>query len=175
MVSIYFHTGKYYNLHEPTIADIVRMITQVQTQCPTMPIILTMRDISSAFRLSKLRTSRSLLTIGEFRGRLFCAKYDVVLFYRPIPSGWSGSPKFFSTIGDVVAVIHGESGVSRPLWSFRFAPTPNLFSDDGIYVEMSNHQRQNGRAVIWAIATAGFLAPLAISKKETRERRTMAH
>ena len=168
-INIYFPTGQCYNVQVPTNADIVRMITQVQKKCPPLPVMLTKRDISSAFRLLKLRPSLSMLMFAEFHGRFFDPKYYVVLYYRSMPFGWGGSQAFFATLGDAVTVIHGASGMRRPLWNFRFSFKSRLYVGDGVFVEMSNRRRQNESTWIWGIITVGFLVPLALNKKKLEE------
>ena len=153
---IYRPTEKYYNARAPTNAEIIRTIAQVRTQFPTLPVILTSRDISSAFRLLKVHHALSLVAVTELPCRFFGAKHDVVLFYRPIPVGRNGSPAFFASFGDAIARIQGAGGTGRSSWNSRYSFTTCLYVGDGIFAELANLQRQEETVKLWGALPCYF-------------------
>ena len=149
LANIHFETDQYYPARVPTSADVIRMITQVHTQWHGSPASLNKRDVASAFRLLKLRPTLSLRMVSELPGKFFGSKHDVVMFYRPMPFGWNGSPSFLAVFAGAITRIHRTSGTGRPLWNFGHAFTPCLYVDEGIFIELPIARRQEGTIRRW--------------------------
>ena len=107
--------------------------------------------------------------VADLPGKFSGPKRDIVMFYRSMPFGRHGSPAFFAPFGEAVARIHRTIGVGRPLWDFYRPFTSCLYVDDGIFVELPNHQLQEETIRLWEEATVSLLGPTALNRAKMQE------
>ena len=87
-INLYFDQSEDYPVVLPTVEALARKIVCLKRKFPTQPVLLTKRDIKSAFRLIRLHPQMAKVMGTEMRGYHFECLGDIVLFYGVLPFGW---------------------------------------------------------------------------------------
>ena len=148
------------------VEAISRLLVTRAVSYPSIDVVMTKRDIDSAFRLRRLRLALSLLMCAELPGGYPVYSHDLVLIYLAMPIGRNGAPANFLLFGDSIACIHGKFGPGR---LDRFLTLPfrsKLYAGNGLILETRNIARQNGSVSLRGKLTLGLLGPQATKQSK---------
>ena len=167
-ISLFFDEKENCPVEIPTIQGIARSIISLQRRYPNTQVLLTKRDIKSAFRLIRLHPQMSKIMVTEFPGEIFGLEEDIMCFYGALPIGWSGSPGHFCRFSDAITRLHQLHGPSRPMWNSFFAFRSRMYIDDGLFVEIDIGDRREQTTAAWGRIARSLLSPDAINEEKNK-------
>ena len=168
-INLYFDQSEDYPAVLPTVDALAKKIVCLKRKFPTQPVLLTKRDIKSAFRLIRLHPLMAKVMGTEMRGHHFECVDDVVIFYGVLPFGWGSSPSKFVRFSDAITKLHQLSGPSDPTWNLPYAFRSSMFIDDGLFIEVMIGDRRRRSVEHWESVAKGLLSIDAINKEKEKE------
>ena len=158
----------YYPVRAPSLEAMGRLLVSATLSFPWMTVGGTMRDIASAFRLLRLRPSRSLVMRTELPGAHFNFAFYFALFYLVRPIGRYGSPGNSAIFGGAISAIHSRSGKGRPGW-FSAPLSVEAICRWRIVFELRYQTRQNANTTAGESIADGLVGRKFIHNEKLEE------
>lgn len=77
---------------QPKHAEVARAILWWKQKFPGVPVLLSKKDVSDAFKWVPVRTPDSKLFAADLPGSPFGAEWPITILYNSLTFGWCGAP-----------------------------------------------------------------------------------
>jgi len=145
----------------PTVEHVVRTTLYWKWRYPGVPVMLTKRDVDSAFRRIPLEPA-GVKYFGAVLGA-----WAVILLV--LTFGWTSSPPIYALASVAISVLHRSYVPANP---DRDGPEPfssHTYLDDGMLVEPAMGRRLELSALCYEAAVELVLGPGAVSASKKSE------
>lgn len=152
-VRLLFPSSQYYAVVVPAVSDLGRWIMGLHAMYPGSELVVTKRDIASAFRLLRLRPSLSMLMETEFPSPHIPLQHDMVCICLAMPIGRNGAPGNCAQFGEANARAHLQCGLPRSTMRLNHDCRSVMYVDGGIFIELNMQNRLMAKMRCWEYPT----------------------
>ena len=157
----------FYPVEVVRLADLADRILKLQRQFPTTPVLMTRRDIESAFRRILIRPDLIHIFTTDMPGRMLGRSSDVFMGHLAMPFGWIASPAYFKLHTDAITAAHNYFRPSQVLGGReRFASF--IYVDDCVLIECPVGNRLSACASCWEWSSQQILDDDSINDEKKK-------
>ena len=157
-----------------TIQRLCGKIERLKRAYPQVPIMMTKRDISRAFKWVRLHPDMSSILMHEFAKEDAGATSDFYDAFLVLPFGFVGSPGYFCMFTDVIQALHRSFPPADKSWSTEMIYEAEMFVGDAMFIEPSLGARLSESVRSWEWACMFLLGEKKLEFGQTRRGRNMA-
>ena len=132
----------------------------------------TKMDVSSAFRLLRIRPALALVVGAEFPALHVHTDCDWVCFYLVMPCDWGGGPAHFARFGGDIAQEHFQNGLMGPPSLINHAFLSTMCTGGGIFAELDITERLRDTTRPWGYLAKGLSGSGSASEEKLTEEGT---
>ena len=142
----------FYPVEVVELSGLTARILKLTRQFPTLPALMTKRDIAGAFRRILLRPDLIQIFTTDIPGSALSRNSDVFSGHLAMTSGWVDSPAYFKLSTDAIAETHHYYRPGQSLLSGRERFSSCMYMDDCMLIEcpVGNRLRANVECWEWS-------------------------
>ena len=121
--------------YQPRHGTVARMIIFWYLHCPNLPVMLSKKDISEAFRWLWFVMSSIGLFSSDIPGKEFDMLGTIIALYLVMPFGWSGAPGEWMIFAWLLKQYHAAWKPANPNLEGRYGYLSLFLMDDQVLIE----------------------------------------
>ena len=158
--------GEFYPVEAVKLTDITDLISRLQRQFSTLPVMMAKRDIPSAFRRILLHPHLIHIFTTDIPGDVMGRMADIFTGHLPMSFGWVASPAYFKLHTDAIASVRSYFWKGGSLSGGRERFASYIYADDWMLIECPIGNRLSACASCWEWSCQKILADYAISDEK---------
>ena len=131
------------------LSDMVSRIPKLSRQFPTMPALMDMRDIASAFRRILLRPDLTRISATDNPGEALGRGGDVFFGHLAMSPGWVASPAYFKLHTGAISEMRHYYRPHQSVMSGMERINSFMYADDFMLIECLVGKRLGACASCW--------------------------
>ena len=162
------HKEDFYPVEVVRLSEIISRILKLTRQFPTLPVLMTKRDIASASRRILLRPVLVQIFTTDIPGSAFARNSDVFFGHLAMPFGWVASPAYFKLHTDAISAMHHYYRPDRCLLSGGERFSSFMYVGDCMLIECPVGNRLKASVECWEWACKQILDDDSINLEKKR-------
>ena len=158
----------FYPVEVVRLSEIISRILKLTRQFPTLPVLMTKRDIASASRRILLRPVLVQIFTTDIPGSAFARNSDVFFGHLAMPFGWVASPAYFKLHTDAISAMHHYYRPDRCLLSGGERFSSFMYVGDCMLIECPVGNRLKASVECWEWACKQILDDDSINLEKKR-------
>ena len=134
-VNVTCHKSRHPPALQPKHAEVARAIIWWQQKYPGIPVLLSKKDVSDAFKWIPVRAADSRFFAADLPGGAFGSEYPITIIYNSLTFGWCGAPGEYMLFAWVAKQAFHKHRPSSPEWHGNTPFRGFVLMDDTILIE----------------------------------------
>ena len=134
-VNVTCHKSRHPPALQPKHAEVARAIVWWQQRYPGIPILLSKKDVSDAFKWIPVKSQDSRFFAADLPGAPFGAENPITIIYNSLTFGWCGAPGEYMLFAWVAKQAFHCHKPEDPMWHGSTPFKSFVLMDDTILIE----------------------------------------
>ena len=134
-VNVTCHKSRHPPALQPKHAEVARTIVWWQQRYPGVPILLSKKDVSDAFKWIPIASKDSRLFAADLPGAPFGSDRPITIVYNSLTFGWCGAPGEYMLFAWVAKQALHSHRPQRPEWHGATPFQSFVLMDDTVLIE----------------------------------------